>query len=217
PVEGRFCFRSETGSAYLHSIDLDGGGGGISVDTGRPLTDFDIATFAAAAGHPMAVLCRRAPERPSPRDCRVFDLVSGKAIHDFQADHVRVFGAVDEKGRPELRLALLRDHQKHEHRRVGLDGRMRVVDSQGRSNLLAPGGGLILPVDGTSSLLVDRRGKAVARLPFAALSCGNGWADWTGDCRISGDGRRWLLPLRPADESEKRGGLTLYELPAEAD
>jgi hypothetical protein len=162
----------------------------------------------------MAVLCERAPDDGALRTCRVFDLVSGKAIHEFKNDNLRVFGAADEEGRPELRLALYLGEQKNEHRRVGLDGRMRIIDSKGQANLMAPGGGLVLPVDDASSLFIDARGRAAARLPFSSRSCGNGWPDWTGDCRFSGDGRRWLLPLRPKDESEKRGGLTLVELPA---
>ncbi|HEX8127094.1 MAG TPA: hypothetical protein VF548_16080 [Allosphingosinicella sp.] len=216
PVEKRFCFRSDAGGRYLHSVDLAKGGRGVSVDTGRVLTVFDMSDFAVAAGHPFALLCARPPDHRTPRSCRVFDLVSGKAIYDFRSDHVRAFGAVDEAGRPELRLVLTQGGSKHEHRRVGLDGRARIVDAEGRSNLMAPGGGLILPVDVTSSLLIDVRGKPVARLPFSSQSCGNGWPDWTGGCSFSADGRRWLLPLRP-EESEKRGGLTLYELPAAGD
>lgn len=213
PVEGRFCFRSDAGGRYLHVVDVREGGGGRSVDTGRVLTDFDASYFIVAAGHPLAVLCARALKWDALRDCRVFDLLSGKAIYDFKNDNLRAFGAADEEGRPELRLALHQGWQKDEHVRVGLDGNMRVVDARGRANLLAPGGGLILPVDEASSLLIDARGKAVARLPFPSQSCGNGWPDWTGGCRFSGDGRRWLIPLRPRDESEKRGGLTLYQLP----
>ena len=96
---------------------------------------------------------------------------------------------------------------------------MRIVEPKGKANLLAPGGGLILPVDESTSLLLDARGKAVARLPFAARSCGNGWPDWTGGCRFSRDGRRWLLPVEPryGNESDKWSGLRLYELPAAAD
>jgi WD40 repeat protein len=214
PAEGRFCFRRDTKGRFLHVVDVSKGDGGRSVDTGRVLTDFDIPYFAVAAGHPMAVLCERAPDDGALRTCRVFDLVSGKAIHEFKNDNLRVFGAADEEGRPELRLALYLGEQKNEHRRVGLDGRMRIIDSKGQANLMAPGGGLVLPVDDASSLFIDARGRAAARLPFSSRSCGNGWPDWTGDCRFSGDGRRWLLPLRPKDESEKRGGLTLVELPA---
>ncbi|HEX9965475.1 MAG TPA: hypothetical protein VGB04_10890 [Allosphingosinicella sp.] len=214
PLEGRFCFRRETKGRHLHWVDIGKDDGGRSVDMGRLLTDFDSASFAVAAGHPLAVLCGRSPGYDRPSDCRIFDLVSGKPIHDFKTQNLRVFGAADAQGRPEIRLALHPAFQRDEHKRVGLDGRMRVVDAKGRSNLLAPGGGLILPLGETSSLFVDARGKAVARLPFASRSCGNGWPDWTGGCRFSGDGRRWLLPLRPADRTEKRGGLTLYELPA---
>lgn len=217
PVQERFCFRHDIGGRYLHAVDTAARGGGYSADAGRMLTEYDGVTFAVAAGRPMAVLCARAADHRTPRECRVFDLVSGKAVHDFRSDHLQVFGAADEEGRPELRLALHHGYQKREQWRLGLDGRMRVVDSSGRSNLLAPGGGFILPVDESTSLLVDARGKAAARLPFASQSCGVGWPDFTGDCRYSGNGRRWLLPLRPRDESEKRGGLTLYELPASAD
>lgn len=214
PLEGRFCFRSDSKGRFLHAVDISKGGGGRSVDSGRRLTDFDSSSFAVAAGHPMTVLCGRAPDSGKPRDCRVLDLVSGKAIYDFKADNLRVFGAADEQGRPELRLTVHHGPHKDEHWRIGLDGTMRVVDSKGRSNLLAPGGGLILPVDEASSLFVDARGKAVARLPFPSRSCGDGWPDWMGGCRFSEDARRWLLPLRGLNESEKRGGLTLYELPA---
>jgi hypothetical protein len=215
PAEGRFCFRSDAGGRYLHAVDVSKGGEARSVDTGRVLTEFDIPYFTVAAGHPMAVLCERAPLSTGLRNCRVFDLVSGKAVHDFKNDNLRLFGAADEEGRPEIRLALYQGEQRREHRRVGLDGRMRVVDSRGRANLMAPGGGLILPVDEATSLLIDARGKAVARLPFPSHSCGDGWPDWTDGCRFSGDGRRWLLPLR-RDDSVKRGGLTLYELPGPA-
>lgn len=213
PVEGRYCFRRDTGGRYLHTVDVRSADGGRSLDTGRVLTDFDIPYFTVAAGHPMAVLCGRQPDYGKLRDCRVFDLVSGKAIHDFKNDNLRAFGAADEQGRPEVRLTLIEGERKREQRRVGLDGRMRVVDPEGRANLLAPGGGLILWVDESSSLLVDAGGKMVARLPFVSQACGQGWPDWTAGCRFSGDGRRWLLPLRPKDESEKRGGLTLYEIP----
>jgi hypothetical protein len=217
PAEGRFCFRRDTGGRYLHAVDVSKGGETLSVDTGRALTDFDIPYFAVAAGHPMAVLCGRAPLSLELRDCRVFDFVSGKGVHDFKNVNLRAFGAADEEGRPEIRLALYQGDNRREHRRVGLDGRMRVVDPSGRSNLLAPGGGVILPLDESSSLLVDSRGKAAARLPFPSQSCGDGWPGWAENCRFSGDGRRWLLPLRPREEKEKRGGLTLYEVPVAGD
>lgn len=217
PVEGRFCFRSDIEGRYLHAVDVSKGGGGRSLDSGRVLTQFDSPYFTVAAGHPLVVLCKPSPGYGKLRDCSILDLISGKAVHDFKNDNLRVFGAADQEGRPEVRLALFQGDRKHEHRRVGLDGRMQVVDAKGRSNLLAPGGGLILPLDETSSLFVDARGRAAARLPFASQSCGNGWPDWAGGCRFSADGRRWLLPLRPRDGSEKRGGLTLYELPAAGD
>jgi hypothetical protein len=56
----------------------------------------------------------------------------------------------------------------------------------------------------------------VARLPFAPQACGSGLAVLDG-CRISEDGRRWLLPVSApvegGDAEDRRASLTLFEVP----
>lgn len=73
---------------------------------------------------------------------------------------------------------------------------------------------MILQREGEGSLLIDVSGRAVARLPFRALICGDGWARW--GCPVSADGERWLIPatsLRTGEREEQRAGLTMYRVP----
>ena len=208
PESARYCFWREDEGRLLHVFDL-ADGKWRSVDTGG-FDRFTLIDFVDAAGVPFAVLCRPGLNPPGP--CSIVDLRDGRRIYRFEAENVRAAGGLDEQGRPEIRLALLHG----EDRRVAADGTMRVIDSGGRANLDPPGGGLIVPEGNNStSLLVDADGRKAARLPFAAQLCGKGWPAWMADCRVSADGRRWLVPARSGTEAggEQRLGLTLYEIP----
>lgn len=222
PMAERFCFRRDLPGRYLHYVDIrERGGGGRSVDIGRELGQSDTIRFAVAGDRPYAVICGRSPEPYPPRNpCHVRDLRENRAIYAFTAGNLRVDGGVDERGRPELRLSVFQEPGEREQRRVSPEGAMRVIDGAGRANLGPPGGGLILPDGEGASLLIGRDGRPVARLPFHAQMCGSGWPDWRGWCRISADGRRWLVPAHSRVDGEgyggevRRAGLSLYELPS---
>lgn len=172
--------------------------------------------FVLAAGRPVAVTCGPDPGEDAPRACKLFDLYKGRAFHAFGSDNLRAVGGVDEHGRPEVRLALHHGGRPGEDRRVTLDGTVRVIDKEGRANISEPGGGLLMPIDKENSLLVDIDGRQVVRFPFHAQRCGNGWPNWSGFCRFSADGRRWLVPVRgprAADSEVQSSGLTLFDVP----
>jgi hypothetical protein len=222
PGSARFCFWRDENGRLLHAFDMVEGRWR-SVETGG-FDQFTMTDFVDAGGLPFVVLCR--PTRDAPvrrRPCSIVDFRDGRRIYEFEAETLRALGAFDEQGRPEIRLALFLGEpgreQRREDRRVSIDGAMRVIDPKGRANLNPPGGGLILPGEAAgTSLLIDSHGQAAARLPFSAQACGDGWPSWTGYCRISADGRRWLVPVsqpvQGGSEQDERVGLTMYGLPA---
>jgi hypothetical protein len=215
PIAGHFCFRRDLPGRFVHVVDARTGGGR-SVDAGRSLGQFDGVWFAVAGDRPFAVICGRAPSFPRPRPCEILDMTSGRRIYAFTADNLRVDGGVDESGAPELRLTVTHGVGKPpDQRRVSIEGKARSIDPQGRANLLAPGGGMLLPRgDGKASILIDAAGREAALLPFPAHACGNGWPDWWGWCRISADGTRWLVPAPiAATDGRQDHRYTLYAVP----
>jgi hypothetical protein len=146
-------------------------------------------------------------------------MLSERRTYAFDASNLRAEGGFDEQGRPELRLTLSLNFGLRDQRRVALDGTVRTIDPEGRAALMAPGGGMVLPAaDPRTSILVGVDGRPVARLPFPAQACGNGWPDWNGWCRYSADGRRLLMPAREEgpEGAPRRGGLTLHAIPSGA-
>lgn len=213
PVEGRFCFWRDYPGRYVHMLDLRGGGR--SLDTGWMLGPYESVEFAAAGERQYAVVCRQSPvPYPPRRPCSILDLADGRQIYAFETNSFHAIGAVDEQGRSEVRLALSSSTGGQEDRRVAADGTMRVIDAAGRANLAAPGGGMIVPGETeATSILVDGNGRPVARLPFPAQRCGNGWPSWSGYCRISADGRRWLVPSNAlAVGPDSKVQLILYDV-----
>lgn len=212
PVEQFHCFWTDRGGRYVHVLDLRAGGGR-SFDIGAPLGDQDTVDFVVAGARPYAILCRPSSvPYPSRRPCSIRDLADWREIYAFETSHVAAVGGRDEQGRPEIRMALTSGTGEREQRRVAADGSARLIDAQSRAGLTAPGGGMILPgADAATSLLVDRAGRPVVRLPVPAQVC------VYGPCPISADLRRWLLPsLSPVEggeEDDRRLGLTLYEIP----
>ena len=212
PIDGRYCLWRDSPGRYAHFLDLQTGSSR-SMGVGRE----DSVYFAVPEGRPFAAVCRKREGYPPRRDCSLRDMLSGRTVYRFEGGHnLRLDPGIDEQGRPEIRLTLHREGGAGQQR-VSLDGAMRVIDANGRANLAPPNGGLILP--GTTedtSVLVDRTGREVALLPFAAQRCGNGWPSWMGYCRVTADGEKWLLAtdLRQEgdDPEDRRSGLTLYRI-----
>jgi hypothetical protein len=167
PQAERYCVRIGPDGRSLHVVDLQRGGGGRSIDAGTEIGAYEVAV---AEGRLFSALCGPQPDWKTRRRCRLVDLEADRSTYDFETQNLRLVGASDEQGRPELRLALSFPHEhglpKREDRRVALDGTMRLIDAKGRAQLDPPGGGLVLPIGETTSPLVDADGRERARLPF---------------------------------------------------
>jgi hypothetical protein len=216
PLDASWCIWREIPGSTIHFLDV-AQARWHDFDVGRTLGN-DIGVDVVVAGDGFFAIVCEPPhgDYPYPRSCSILDLATGRTIYRFETGQLRAVGALDERGRPEIRLALSIEPNKSESRRVSVDGTMRMIDPQGRANLIAPGGGMVVAGEGQGSMLIDQTGRAVATFPFHPQSCGNGWPGWQQWCRFSADGRKWLIPSNAFPESrapDNKTQLTLYELP----
>jgi hypothetical protein len=215
PLDADYCVWRDIPGSSVHLLDVKEGRWQ-SFDLGQTLGGSHSLDVVRAGGQFYAVICGpSAANVAGMRQCSLTELATRRTIHSFEASSLRAVGAVDEQGRPEIRLALNLEPNRRESRRVAIHGSMRVVDPAGRANLSAPGGGMVLAVGENESVLVDAAGRQVARLPFDAQSCGWGWPTWTGGCRFLGDRRKWLVPSETVSENgpKEKMQLTLYAVP----
>jgi hypothetical protein len=220
PLDEHWCTWRDIPGSVVHLLDVEKGIWR-DFDLGRTLDGYASLDVVPAGGEFYAIICERAVRSDPPgRPCSIIDLATRRVIHRFEADGVRAVGAVDEQGRPEIRLQLAIGNKRSSHR-IALDGSMRPIDPAGRANLAPPGGGILLPGgDGQASILVDVTGRSVASFPFPPASCGFGWPSWREWCRFSADGRKWLVSSNalPVDrEPDTKAQLTLYALPPSGD
>lgn len=218
PLDADYCVWRDIPGSSVHLLDVKEGRWQ-SYDLGQTLGGSHSLDVVRAGGQFYGVICGpSAPNVSGMRQCSLTELATRRMIHSFEASSLRAVGAVDEQGRPEIRLALSLQPNRRESRRISVEGTMRVIDAAGRANLSAPGGGMVLAVGENVSVLVDATGREVARLPFDAQSCGWGWPSWTGGCRFSGDKRKWLVPSETVAEngSKEKLQLTLYAVPPPA-
>lgn len=220
PAGPRYCIWTDRPGRSIHVLDVPAARWS-RLDFDRPLNEFTMTEVVDANGTLLASACwLDRTVNPSRYDCALRDFASGREIARLTADSTpRGIGGVDEQGRPEFRVTRPTNLSSREQIRIGMDGVVRMIEPSGRASLLAPGGGMILPGAGRGdSILVSASGQAVARLPFPAQVCGNGWPGWSFPCPVSPDGSRWLIPVSTSSRTDEREvhrlGLTLFALPA---
>jgi hypothetical protein len=216
PLDANHCVWRDLPGSSVHILDVKEGRWQ-SFDLGRMLDGSHSLDVVSAGGQFYAVICGpHGPRFLGLRPCSITELATRRTIHSFKASSLRAVGAVDEQGRPEIRLALDLEPNRRESRRVSIDGSMRVIDLTGRVNLSAPSGGMVLAAGENASVLVDAAGLQVARLPFDAQSCGGGWPTWTAGCRFTDNKRKWLVPSNrlPENGLKNEMQLTLYAIPS---
>lgn len=213
PLDERYCIWWQRPLDEIHVLDVPGGTWR-SFHLGRPLGDQARVEVVRSGAAFFAVLCEPGQKPWGPRRCEVRDLSRNKVVYRFEADSVRAFGAGGEDPPPHVRLDIAHGG-KHESRSVALDGKVELIDPTGATGLFAPGGGMLAPLSADASVLVDAHGRKVARLPFAAQSCGTGWPIQTAGCLTSADRRRWLVATAEPG-SDSKWHWTLYEVPGVA-
>jgi hypothetical protein len=220
PLDERYCTWRDIPGSALYVLDVPEGRWR-RFDLGRVVDGYVTVDPLQFEGRFYALICERAESAfPNRRPCAIVDLESRREIYRFAAGNAVAVAGRDERGRPEFRLKLGDVAGDKEDRRVGLDGTVRLIDSRGWANLSPPGGELLIPLaEDKASLLLDAGGAPVARLPFPARTCGNGWPSWREGCAVSADGRKWLVPVETpvaAHGGDQRVNLALYQLPAAA-
>lgn len=217
PLDARFCTDRRIGESAIHVLDVVSGNWR-RFDLGRPTDEHTIVDAAAAGDWLFAVVCGRAGAAMRGRPCIVRDLAAGRDIDSLAGAGVRVVAAgVDEGGRPEARLIVLRGAGLPvEERRIGADGAVRAVAADAAVRLPVPGGGFLVPAGERESLFLAADGRARARFPFPAGTCGNTLTGWSGACRVAPGGARWVVPAEGGGSAPEDGrlDLILYAVPA---
>lgn len=219
PTGARYCTWVDRPGRSIHALDVSTGRWS-RLDFGRPLDEFTGTEFVASGDWLAGIACWLIDRGyPGRYDCSIRDFANGREIGRMSANTwLRAVGGVDEHGGAEIRIWRSAGEGRWEQVRMGLDGSERMIDPQGRARVSTPQGGMILPdQDNRGSLLVDVAGRPVARLPFRAQICGNGWPAWQRGCPVSADGRRWLVPVwsstRSSDGDVNRTGLAVFSIP----
>ncbi|HYJ31365.1 MAG TPA: hypothetical protein VEW25_13630 [Allosphingosinicella sp.] len=214
PHDARFCTSRLPDERSLHVLDVRSGAWR-SFDLGRDTDGATIVHPAAAGERMFALVCSRAIAGGQP--CAVRDLEAGRDVHAFVAFVLRASGALDEQGRPEVRVEMRPPSGgPAELRSIAADGSFRTVTLQERRSLEVPGGRRLVAAGERESLLRDRDGAPVARFPFSYAACGIHWLTELASCRVTPDGSRWLVPLSEPLEGEEEGGrsvLLVYAVP----
>jgi hypothetical protein len=215
PFDADFCTWRELPGNAIHFFDI-ARGSWRDFDLGQTYDGFTSIDPIRAGDRFFAMICGRTMGATSLRPCAIRDLAEGRDIHQFNAMNAWAVGALDEQGRPEVRLRFQLDYgNRGESRRVAMDGTVRRIEASLNVNLLAPNGGFMLPDwRPETALLADAGGRVVARLPFPSLSCGGAHL-LDANCRFTSDRRRWLVPrnVPMAGNAEDHDvQLGLYEL-----
>jgi hypothetical protein len=216
PFDKDFCVWREIPGDAFHVFDI-ALGSWRDFDLGQAYDGFTSIDPIRAGDRFFALICGRTVGAASLRPCTVRDLAERRDLHRFEAMNAWAVGALDEQGRPEVRLRLQLDYaNRGESLRVAMDGTVRRIEASPNVDLLAPNGGFMFPDwRPETALLADAGGQVVARLPFPPFSCGAG-NPLDASCRVTADRRRWLVPRTISingNSGDREVQLGLYEVP----
>lgn len=216
PINERYCSWRDIPGRMIHVLDVQQGRWQ-SFDVGRLLAGVDSVDVIPVDFTRFAIVCGRdAGAYPYPKQCVLRDLANARDIYAFQATRFRAAGVTGANNEPEVRVtAYAGADAKAVTLAILRNGTAYTLDPSGQTWMGVANGGLLLPESEGASYLVDGSGRKLAQLPFSARNCGNGWPSWTTNCRISSDGRRWLVAKRtlPASDPDDDVALTMFELP----
>lgn len=132
-------------------------------------------------------------------------------------------GAVDEMGIPELRISTLSSDGRFY--RVSAKGVVREIVASQSDNIDILGDGMLLsvPDNQNQSRYIGPNGNEIARFNFPPGVCHFIQGSVFGNCRLSADGRKFLIPLSQHSDENPAGhedgiftlttGYALFEIP----
>lgn len=211
PIDAHFCSWREIPDRTVHVLDVQHGKWQ-HFNAGKILEGTDSVDVVPAGSALFGILCGRGSSGyPRLRPCVVRDLETGRDLHEFQGDRFRAVGTNAGNGTPEIRLVVYTGNAARIIS-VSQDGRAFTLAASEAAWLGASGSDLLISSGPNESALVSREGKRKMGFPFPSSACGNGWPNWTTQCKISADGRRWLVATdsRPNDQDNDLI-LTMYE------
>ncbi len=214
PINERYCSWRDIPGQSVHVLSIETGEWS-SFDLGRIFSGQESIEVVPAGDTLFAVICGRAIYYvPTIKPCSIRNLREGGELHQFQATRYRTAGFVSSSGLAEIRLTI----------QTGDEWRTITVTEDGNAYTLAedegawlgsPDGNLLVSRGDDQSALTTPRGEELVQFPFSARSCGIGWPNWSTQCRIAANGRRWLVARRPpSDSQDNQLALTMYEVPS---
>lgn len=219
------CVLWPTGSRTITVLDRKTGAKR-PIKTAYKRTPYTFIRVVRAGPELVASVCSEGSSGyPSTRDCDLFKLETGQKFHSMKAGYAVPYGALDESGKPEVRmLAGYENGAGYRAIRVGMDGKERLIGDNFAGTIRLLDGGMIVGdrEKPDNSHIIGPDGTTLSIIPVSPHSFGYHYQAVPENNLLSTAQKKWLVSVGlppPAAEAEadqdmeiNNVGLTMFDI-----